>query len=34
MKTPVTMRKAMRHGGPLVHNWHVVRDIQPRVAAA
>jgi DNA (cytosine-5)-methyltransferase 1 len=30
---PVTMREACRMGGPRRYNWHVVRDLQPQVAA-
>ena len=30
---PVTMSKAHKRGGPRKFNWHVVRDIQPQVAA-
>ena len=30
MGAPVTLRAALRNGGPLVHNWHVVRDLQPQ----
>jgi len=32
-KFPVTLKEAKRKGGPRVHNWHVVRDLQPQVAA-
>lgn len=31
--TPVTLRDAQKHGGPQKFKWHVVRDIQPQVAA-
>jgi len=31
--SPVTLSKALQHGGPQKYNWHVVRDIQPQVAA-
>jgi len=27
---PVTLRAALGSGGPLSHNWHVVRDLQPQ----
>lgn len=30
---PVTMSKAQKNGGPKKFNWHVVRDLQPQVAA-
>jgi len=30
MKAPVTLRQALRDGGPQVHNWHVVRDLESR----
>lgn len=30
---PVTMIEARRNGGPKKHKWHVVRDLQPQVAA-
>jgi DNA (cytosine-5)-methyltransferase 1 len=30
---PVTMSKAQKNGGPRKHKWHVVRDLQPQVAA-
>jgi DNA (cytosine-5)-methyltransferase 1 len=30
---PVTMSKAHKMGGPRKLNWHVVRDLQPQVAA-
>jgi DNA (cytosine-5)-methyltransferase 1 len=30
---PVTMSKARKAGGPKKHKWHVVRDLQPQVAA-
>lgn len=30
---PVTLRDAQRHGGPQKFKWHVVRDLQPQVAA-
>lgn len=30
---PVTMIEARKNGGPKKHNWHVVRDLQPQVAA-
>jgi DNA (cytosine-5)-methyltransferase 1 len=33
MGAPVTMAKALRTGGPLAHNWHVVRDLQPQTKA-
>lgn len=28
---PVTLKTARRTGGPLRHDWHVVRDLQPQV---
>lgn len=31
MAKPVTLKNARRTGGPLRHNWHVVRDLQPQV---
>jgi len=31
-KKPVTLRQAQKTGGPLRRNWHVVRDLTPRVA--
>jgi DNA (cytosine-5)-methyltransferase 1 len=30
---PVTMSRARKKGGPKKHKWHVVRDLQPQVAA-
>jgi DNA (cytosine-5)-methyltransferase 1 len=30
---PVTMREAQKNGGPSKHKWHVVREMQPQVAA-
>jgi DNA (cytosine-5)-methyltransferase 1 len=30
---PITLSKAWKTGGPRKHNWHVVRDLQPQVAA-
>lgn len=30
LAAPVTMKAASRNGGPRVHNWHVVRDLQPQ----
>jgi len=30
---PITMSKARKKGGPGKHKWHVVRDLQPQVAA-
>lgn len=30
---PVTMKEARKSGGPKKHKWHVVRDLQPQVAA-
>ncbi len=30
MDEPVTLKSALQIGGPLFHNWHVVRDLQPR----
>lgn len=30
---PVTMTAARKSGGPKKHKWHVVRDLQPQVAA-
>jgi DNA (cytosine-5)-methyltransferase 1 len=30
---PITMSEAWKSGGPKKHKWHVVRDIQPQVAA-
>ncbi len=32
-KKPVTMRESRPSGGPRKHKWHVVRDLQPQVAA-
>lgn len=31
MEEPVTLKTALRNGGPQSYNWHVVRDIQPQV---
>lgn len=31
MGSPITLKTALRNGGPQSHNWHVVRDIQPQV---
>lgn len=28
MGPPVTLRRALKSGGPEAHNWHVVRDLQ------
>ena len=33
MPRPATMREAGLKGGPRKQNWHVVRDLQPQVAA-
>jgi DNA (cytosine-5)-methyltransferase 1 len=30
---PITMSKAHKKGGPRKFNWHIVRDLQPQVAA-
>jgi DNA (cytosine-5)-methyltransferase 1 len=30
---PITMSKARKNGGPRKYKWHVVRDLQPQVAA-
>lgn len=30
MGAPVTLKSALRNGGPRSHNWHVVRDLLPR----
>ena len=30
MDKPVTLKTALKTGGPLSHNWHVVRDLLPR----
>jgi DNA (cytosine-5)-methyltransferase 1 len=30
---PVTMSQARKKGGPRKHRWHIVRDLQPQVAA-
>jgi DNA (cytosine-5)-methyltransferase 1 len=30
MGTPVTLKTALGNGGPRLHNWHVVRDLQPQ----
>ena len=30
MNKPVTLKTARRTGGPISHNWHVVRDLLPR----
>ncbi len=30
MGGPLTLRAALRDGGPLAHDWHVVRDLQPQ----
>lgn len=30
---PITMSKARKNGGPKKYKWHVVRDLQPQVAA-
>lgn len=30
MGAPVTLKAALRNGGPQFHNWHVVRDLQPQ----
>ncbi len=32
-RKPVTMSKAKNNGGPKKYKWHVVRDLQPQVAA-
>lgn len=32
MPKPVTLKQALKSGGPRKHKWHVVRDIQPQVA--
>jgi DNA (cytosine-5)-methyltransferase 1 len=31
--TPITMSKTRKRGGPRKFNWHVIRDLQPQVAA-
>lgn len=31
MEKPITLKAALRSGGPQSHNWHVVRDLQPQV---
>ena len=33
LKAPVTLKRSLRDGGPLEHDWHVVRDLQPRTKA-
>jgi DNA (cytosine-5)-methyltransferase 1 len=30
MSAPVTLKEALRNGGPQSYNWHVVRDLQPQ----
>ena len=30
MDEPVTLKTALQTGGPLSHNWHVIRDLLPR----
>ena len=30
MEAPITLSSALGNGGPLEHNWHVVRDLQPQ----
>ena len=30
MNAPVTLKKSRRSGGPMLHDWHVVRDLLPR----
>lgn len=30
---PVTLKEALANGGPRKHDWHVVRNLQPQVAA-
>ena len=30
MNAPVTLKKARKSGGPMSHDWHVVRDLLPR----
>jgi DNA (cytosine-5)-methyltransferase 1 len=30
MSAPITLKTAMKNGGPQRHKWHVVRDIHPR----
>jgi DNA (cytosine-5)-methyltransferase 1 len=32
-KKPITLSKSHKKGGPRKYNWHVVRDLQPQVAA-
>ena len=31
MEDPVTLKTALRNGGPRHYNWHVTRDLQPQV---
>lgn len=31
MPPPVTLKEAFKNGGPQAHNWHVVRDLQPKI---
>jgi DNA (cytosine-5)-methyltransferase 1 len=33
MENPITLSKAKEKGGPRKYKWHIVRDIQPQVAA-
>lgn len=33
LRAPVTLKGAVRDGGPLEHGWHVVRDLQPQTKA-
>lgn len=33
MRAPVTLKTALRHGGPETHDWHVVRNLQAQVRA-
>ncbi|MFH0802648.1 MAG: DNA cytosine methyltransferase [bacterium] len=30
MSTPITLSAALGNEGPMAHNWHVVRDLQPQ----
>lgn len=30
MGAPVTLRAAIQNGGPMMHHWHVVSDLQPQ----
>ena len=31
MEAPITLKAALRNGGPESYDWHVVRDLQPQV---